>query len=264
MFTVHTLSSGSEGNSTLFSADGTHLLIDAGISARRIKTALAQLGLGADDLAGILITHEHSDHICGLQTLLKHHRVPLYANAATARQITYRVAGAAPLLHNIESGQDCAIGTCRITAFATSHDTAASQDYRIDTVCGAAGILTDTGYVTDEARSALRGVNLLVLESNHDIEMLQEGPYPYPLKQRILSDFGHLSNDAAAAFAVEMAQCGTTEIVLAHLSKENNTPAQAEHTVQRALRAAGLSPRLGVAPRKELHRYQVEVSVCKR
>lgn len=264
MITLHTFASGSEGNCLLISADGTHLLLDAGISTRRIKTALAALGLTVDDLSGILITHEHTDHIGGLQTLVKHHRVPLYASAATARQIAYRVAGAEPLLRGVESGQDFAVGSCRVTAFATSHDAAGSQDYRIDTPDGAVGALTDTGYVTDEARSALRGVDLLVLESNHDVEWLLSGPYPYSLKQRILSDFGHLSNDAAAAFAAEMAHAGTQEIILAHLSRENNTPIRAWDTVARALDAQGLSPRLSVAPRKELSSYSVEVTGCRK
>lgn len=264
MFTVHTLASGSEGNCLLLSTGDTHLLLDAGISTRRIKTALSELNLTVDALSGILITHEHSDHICGLQTLLKHHAIPLYTGAATARQISYRVAGAEPLLHSVASGEVFSVGHCRVTAFATSHDAAGSLDYRIDTPSGSFGAITDTGYVTEEARNALKGVELLLLESNHDVEWLQSGPYPYSLKQRILSDFGHLSNDAAASFAVEMTRSGTREIILAHLSRENNTPARAQETVQRALCAAGLKPRLSVAPRRELTRYCVEECVCRK
>ena len=117
---------------------------------------------------------------------------------------------------------------------------------------------------TDEAHDTLMGVDLLVLESNHDIEWLRSGPYPYYLKERILGAYGHLSNDDAARFAAEMAQRGTKEIVLAHLSRENNTPARALDTVQRALDAAGCAVRLSAAPRCELCRYEVEVSPCRK
>ena len=265
MLILHTLASGSEGNCLLVSDGATHLLIDAGISTRRIKTSLGQLGLSVDDLAAILITHEHSDHICGLRTLCKHHDVPLYASAPTARQLSYRIAGIDPLLRTVTAEKQFTIGTLTVRVFATSHDSACSVDYRIDSRYGSVGILTDTGYVTESAFSALQGVDLLVLESNHDVEWLRSGPYPYHLKERILSNEGHLSNDTAAAFAVQMAESGTREIVLAHLSRENNTPVRALDTVQLALRAGGYDIPVSVAPRSELsHTYRVEVSVCKR
>ena len=136
---------------------------------------------------------------------------------------------------------------------------------RLDAASGSIGILTDTGYVTDEAYDALLGVDLLVLESNHDPEALRSGPYPYYLKERIAGPRGHLSNDEAARFAAEMAQRGTKEIVLAHLSRENNTPAMALHAVQRMLEAHGLTAAVTVAPRSELSRcYEVEVSPCRK
>ena len=126
------------------------------------------------------------------------------------------------------------------------------------------GILTDTGYVTDEAFDTLMGVDLLVLESNHDIEWLRSGPYPYQLKERILGPYGHLSNDDAARFAAEMARRGTKEIVLAHLSRENNTPERARSRVQLALDAAQQTAQLSVEPRCELCRYEVESNVCRK
>lgn len=266
MFTIHTFASGSEGNCLLLTAGSVHLLVDAGISCRRIAASLAALGLTLDDIDAILLTHEHSDHIAGLATLIKRHDTPLYASPGTARQLCYRIAGIERHLRCIAPGDTLALGDVTVMPFATSHDAAGSQDYRIDYRGAAAGILTDTGYVTDEAAEALRGVGLLILESNHDIEWLRSGPYPYSLKQRILGDEGHLSNDAAAAFAVEMARQGTGEIVLAHLSRENNTPARALETVRMALDCAGFEKvRLTAAPRGEVSScYQVEVAVCRR
>ena len=246
--TLHTLSSGSQGNCLLLSDGGTHILVDAGISTRRIKTGLAQLELSMDELDGILITHEHTDHISGLATLIKHHTVPLYASPGTARQLAYRLAGVEPLLRPRDPGTEFCIGSCRVTAFATSHDAA-----------------QDTGYVTPEAEEVLPGVGLLVLESNHDVDRLRSGPYPYSLKQRVLGSQGHLSNEDAAAFAARMATCGTECIVLAHLSKENNTPQLAYDAVDRALRAGGARVRLYVAPRDELSpAYETERTPCRR
>ena len=220
--------------------------------------------LSMDELDGILITHEHTDHISGLATLIKHHSIPLYTSPGTARQLAYRLAGVEPLLRPRDPGTEFCIGSCRVTAFATSHDAAQSMDYRIDG-SGSVGILTDTGYVTDEAAQVLPGVSLLVLESNHDVEYLRSGPYPYTLKQRILGSQGHLSNDDAAAFAAQMAAAGTRCIVLAHLSRENNTPQLAYDAVDRALRAGGVQVRLYVAPRDELSpAYETEGTPCRR
>lgn len=266
MFTLHTLASGSDGNCLLLRTDGCILLIDAGISCRRIKTALAGLGVALDDVDAIFITHEHSDHIQGLATLVKHHRIPIYASAGTAGRLCSCISGIAPLLRTIHSGDTLVINDAQITAFATSHDAAQSIDYRVD--CGecAAGILTDTGYVTDEAYQTLCGVNLLVLESNHDVDWLRCGSYPYSLQQRILGPHGHLCNEDAAAFAVDMVRRGTREIVLAHLSRENNEPQHAQSVMEQALRSAGLSAAVSVAPCKECSRcYEItEVPICKK
>ena len=259
--TLHTLSSGSQGNCLLLSDGDTHILVDAGISTRRIKAGLAQLELSMDELDGILITHEHTDHISGLATLIKHHSIPLYASPGTARQLAYRLAGVEPLLRPREPGCQFEVGQCLVTAFETSHDAAQSMDYRIDG-SGSVGILTDTGYVTDEAAQVLPGVSLLVLESNHDVEWLRSGPYPYSLKARILGDEGHLSNDAAAEFAARMAQCGTRCIILAHLSRENNTPDIARQTAVCGMQMAGIEDEsryiLDVAPIENLDGHALE------
>lgn len=263
MITIHTIASGSEGNCLLLSAGATHILLDAGISCRRIGLALGQLGLSLRDVDAVCVTHEHSDHICGLQTLVRRWEIPVCTGAATARQLQYRIAGIEPLLRTVESVVPFSVGEITVTPFPTSHDVAGGLDYRFD--CGGigVGVLTDTGAVTDGAEEILRGVELLVLESNHDVDLLRTGPYPYPLKRRILSDLGHLSNDAAASFAAEMADWGTRQFVLAHLSRQNNTPELALQAVSAAVAPWGAS--VTVAPRGEVSRaYAAEGVRCRR
>lgn len=261
MLTVHSIASGSEGNSLLVSAGGTHILVDAGISARRITTALLSLGLTPGDIVGVLVTHEHSDHTAGLATLTKQYRLPLYASGGTAGALCARIPHAADVLHLLPRQGVLTLGEAQVTVFPTSHDAAESIDFRFDCGGAALGVLTDTGCVTPEAEQALQGVDLLVLESNHDEDWLLSGPYPYYLKQRILGNRGHLSNDAAAALAQRMASAGTRQFVLAHLSRENNTPERARQTMARAL--AGLDVSVTVAPRAELSGpYIAEVRVC--
>lgn len=249
MTTLHILASGSSGNAALVSCGDTHLLVDAGISCRRITASLAELGLTPGDLAAVLITHTHSDHISGMQTLLKRTICPICGSDRTCRELDYRLAGIRDRLEPLPACTPTALGSLMITAVPTSHDAPGSCGYRLDSADGSIGILTDTGYVTEEAAGILPGVNLVVLEANHDVEAVRSGPYPYYLKQRILGHHGHLCNEAAGAFAVTLAEHGASEIVLAHLSQENNTPAMARNAVERALSAAGLAPALTVAPR---------------
>ena len=241
----YTLASSSGGNAALVRGGGALVLIDAGISARRIAQSLAQLGLSLAELSCVLITHEHSDHTAGLKTLTKKCGVPVYASRGTAQFLPCAGASIRPFF----AGERFEVGGLTIRSFRTSHDAADSVGYRIDAPEGSLGILTDTGYVTEEAAETLEGVELLLLEANHDVEMLREGPYPYYLKQRILGDRGHLSNETAAEFALRCAANGTRDFLLAHLSAENNTPALAEYAVARRLQAEGYGVRLGVAPR---------------
>lgn len=259
MTNFYTFASGSSGNALLLSCDDTHLLIDAGISLRRIKTSLKALGLSMEDLSAILITHTHSDHTGALATTVRHHDLPIFASEIAARELQYRVQGITPLLRPFAIGQELHFGDCRVRTFPTAHDAPGSVCYRIDTPDGSFGILTDSGFVTEEAQELLPGVDLLVLEANHDVETLLSGPYPYYLKDRILGSRGHLSNDAAAEFAVKAAKAGTKEIILAHLSRENNTPAMAYNAVFQALCCCGCSTVLSVAPREtmsECHRLE--------
>ena len=217
MTTLHTLASGSSGNALLFSCGSTHLLVDAGISCRRITKSLEELGLTPADLTAILITHTHADHISGLQTLLKRTDCPVCATSRTLHDLAQRL----PTLsqRSLALAGPESLGEVLVTPFSTSHDAPGSCGFRLDGADGSVGILTDTGYVTDEAAAVLPGVDLAVLEANHDVETLYSGPYPYYLKQRILGAEGHLSNEDAARFAVFLAQQGTSEILLAHLSR---------------------------------------------
>ena len=260
-----TLASSSRGNSSWLCCRETSILIDAGISCRRITMALKELGLGLDDLDGLLITHCHSDHIAGLQTLLKRGTFPIFGTDRTCRELEFRLAGIRSRLEALPLMASVSLGDCRVTAFHTSHDAPGSCGYRLDSSCGSLGILTDTGYVTEEAREVLPGVEMAVLEANHDVEAVRSGPYPYYLKARILGREGHLCNEDAAAFAVELVKGGASELILAHLSEENNTPAMARNAVERALNAAGLSPRFSVAPRHELSSpYEIKEAVCRK
>ena len=252
----YTLASSSAGNAALVCHENTHILIDAGISCRRITQSLAALSLTLDDLDGILITHEHIDHVRALGTLQKKHAVPLYASFGTAAALDYP----APYLHAFAADETFAIKDLQIRSFRTSHDAKESVGYRIESSDGSLAVLTDTGFITDDAHDAALGADMLLLESNHDVVMLKNGGYPYYLKQRILGECGHLSNEAAAEFAVECVRAGTSDILLAHLSDENNSPQLAEYTVGRALQSSGLSVRLAAAPRDTIS----EVHVCRR
>ena len=264
MTTVHTLASGSSGNAAVLSCGDTHLLIDAGISCRRITAALKELGLSPAELGAILITHTHTDHIAGLNVLLKKTNCPILATARTCRELNSRLPETESRLQAVDD--PISFGDMEITPVPTSHDAPGSCGWRFDTDGGSVGFLTDTGYITDEAADLLPGVDLAILEANHDVEALRSGPYPYYLKQRILGLEGHLCNEDAAAFAVTLAEHGAGEIVLAHLSHDNNTPAMALNAVESALSAAGLSPALTVAPRDTLGPCHAAVrrAVCRR
>lgn len=247
----YTLASGSSGNAALVRCGDSAVLLDAGISARRIAQSLARLGLTPDTLDAVLITHAHTDHAAGLATLTKKYAVPVYASRGAAEHLPR-----AGEICRFSAGETLSIGAFEVRTFSTSHDAADSVGYRLDSPDGSLGALTDTGFVTEDAARVLCGVDLLLLEANHDIDMLQNGPYPYPLKRRVSGDRGHLSNDAAADFALYCAENGTRDILLAHLSAENNMPSLAEYAVARRLQAEGYSVRLGVAPRdtlSELH-----------
>ena len=258
MLELCTLASGSSGNSLLVTDGRTHVLVDAGISCRRICTGLKELGVEPTELAGVLITHEHSDHISGLTTLTKQLRLPVYASPGTGRQLCYRIAFLEELLRPVAPGEGFSVGGLAIESFPTSHDAAESVGYALSAGGRKAAVVTDLGYVTEAVLRGIRGADLLVAEANHDVEWVQSGPYPYHLKARILGDRGHLSNEAGAELAWTAVEGGARTVVLAHLSHENNTPDRAHEVVRGVLErrgaAVGRDVALEVAPRSEKSR----------
>lgn len=237
---ITTFASGSGGNAALVSSEGTHILIDAGISMRRISAALSEVGLSPQNISGVLITHEHSDHVCGVATMTKNHGIPIYAPRAVANYLRRSVAGIENCLNEIGVGDAFGIGGATVCAFHTPHDVPESVGYRIGMDIEF-GFCTDLGHVTDEVLEALFGVDVALIESNHDEEMLRMGSYPYFLKRRILSDCGHLSNRCCGEFAAKLVSSGAKNIILGHLSRENNLPSLALQTVNGVLHENGLS-----------------------
>lgn len=212
---------------------------------RRMQGFLFQTGLSWRDIGGVLITHEHSDHISGLDTLLRRTDVPVFAPHTVANRLRGRLPQIEEKLRIIPVGEDFAIGRLGVRAFHTPHDTDESVGYRVE---GSAvfSLATDMGTVTDEIRAALTGSRAVLIEANHDPQMLRDGPYPFPLKRRILSEHGHLSNPDCAVLARYLAERGTQDIILGHLSRENNRPPLALSAVSEAL--GELPVRLYCAP----------------
>lgn len=263
MTTLHTLSSGSGGNAALLSYRSTHILLDAGISCRRIAAGLSRLNLSPQQLACITVSHCHSDHIAGLRTLLKKTACPILATPRTCRELAFVLPDSQERLR--EAAGPVSVDEVYIIPIPASHDAPGTCGWRLDTPGGSVGVLTDTGYVPEAAQEQLLGVDLMLLEANHDIPTLRQGPYPPSLKRRILGPQGHLCNQAAAALAAVLAGGGTSEIVLAHLSRECNTPELALEALRQALAAAGLSPVISAAPRDELGPcHHVRRAPCKR
>ena len=262
--TFVSFASGSSGNCYLLTEGRAAVLLDTGISLRRIKTGLARRALTPDDLSAVLITHEHSDHVKGLAVLLRRDPTAVYALPAVCAALRKLLPERTDCLHEVAPGEPFCLGDVRVTPFPTPHDAAGSCGYRLD---GSArfGFCTDLGTVTDAVRAALCGVDCAVIEANHDPELLRTGPYPIYLKRRIASDHGHLSNESAGALAVYLAENGAQQLILGHLSRENNTPQRAYDTVRRALDACGASVELLVAPRDELSpAYETENVLCRR
>ena len=232
---VSVLASGSKGNAVYVELDGTRLLVDAGISAARIKKALAQYDVDLHSIDAILVTHEHIDHVRGLKTLSKQYRLPILATQGTLENIDGGAAFAGEM--HVVTG-DFSIGGVRVRPFATSHDAADPCGFRLEgSACFT--LATDLGVVTDGVQAAIEEADVLVLEANHDPEMLRRGGYPWPLKRRILSDRGHLAN-SEAAWALMRMKKRPRKVYLAHPSEENNRPSLAHDTVQEILTGNGV------------------------
>ncbi|MCR5092463.1 MAG: MBL fold metallo-hydrolase [Lachnospiraceae bacterium] len=259
-----TIASGSSGNCTYIGTENTHLLIDAGVSMKRITEGLHELGLTPDDVSAIFVTHEHSDHISGLPMLEKHYRIPLYASAGTLEGIAKIMD---PALFREISGfrlraqEDVTLGELTVRPFAIPHDAAEPFGFSVrhdqDGKTKKVALATDLGHYDETISTALSGADALVLESNHDIRMLQAGPYPWHLKRRILSETGHLSNDDAGRLLTGLLHDGLKGILLAHLSEVNNYPELAYEAARVEIEMSDAPYhaedfRLQVAPRSEL------------
>jgi len=237
------LFSGSSGNAIYVGCDGAHMLVDAGVSGTRVAKALESVGVSPKDLSGILVTHEHTDHIQGVGVLSRKYDVPVYATEGTWEAMDGKLGViAAKNRCLIEPEINFFLGPVEIMAFSTPHDAADSVGYHFELNGARFALATDIGCVRDGWLKHIMGADAVLLESNYDPDMLQAGPYPYDLKKRILSKRGHLSNDDAGATAVKLIEAGARQIVLGHLSKENNFPELALKCTEMALENAGITP----------------------
>lgn len=235
-FAFCSFSSGSSGNCYLVKTGETAILIDAGISASRILSGLSRTGTNQEDVKALFVTHEHSDHISGLDAIAsKLPGMQVYTSAGTWGNLRARVGG--DRRERVESGIETTIGDIEVIPFSLSHDAAEPLGYCLRCNGKQISIVTDTGVVTDEILSAIADSDILVLESNHDVEMLMNGRYPPMLKQRILGMHGHLSNTAAGEAVLDIMALDRKPrcIFLAHLSRDNNSPQLAEQTVSAIL-----------------------------
>ena len=251
---VYTLYSGSDGNAVYFNLAGHQFLIDAGKSARTLCTALKEVGSDISKIEAIFVTHEHSDHTSALEILEKYNSIPIHIAARSAEKL--KSGKNQYLLPNLVTHPPLfceRLGCVKISSFETPHDSRCSVGYRVEFTDGEGdhkiGLATDMGRVTDSIRRGLTGCDSIIIEANHDVEMLLCGPYPEHLKMRILSDHGHLSNADCAAFAAELARDGAKRFLLAHLSEENNDPSLALSEVRAAIGDESVT--VGVADRHE-------------
>jgi phosphoribosyl 1,2-cyclic phosphodiesterase len=214
------LASGSGGNAAVVESGGTCVLVDCGISFRQLSSRMCALGMAPAWIQAVLLTHEHDDHVKGLDVLLRHHHVPVLATAGTA--------GAMPVpppeVERITAGREVRVGSLRVLPVATSHDAREPVGFVLEGDGRRVGLVTDTGTLTDLLLESLSGCHALLLECNHDRDLLRYGPYPWPLKQRIASRTGHLSNDGACAAIEQLTHSGLEVVVGMHLSQTNNRP----------------------------------------
>ena len=229
------IASGSSGNCIYVGSDHTHLLVDTGISRKRIEEGLKKLEIKGEEIDGVLITHEHSDHIQGLGVLSRKYELPIYATKGTIEGISGSTSlGKMPdgLFHTIRADEPFRLGDIEVKPFAISHDACEPTGYRFECGGRSAAVATDLGKYDEYTVSNLTGLDAVLLEANHDIHMLEVGGYPYYLKQRILGDKGHLSNELSGRLLCDILHDNLKHIILGHLSKENNYARLAYETVK--------------------------------
>lgn len=235
MMELCSVASGSSGNCICVGTEDCHVLIDAGISGKRIEEGLNSFELKTEEMQGILVTHEHIDHIAGLGVLARRYGLPIYATAGTVDAIlNTKSVGKIDkdLFCEITPGEEFRIGELTIEPISISHDAAEPVAYKVKNGEKSAAVITDLGTYDEHIIEKMKNLDVLLLEANHDVHMLQVGAYPYPLKQRILGDRGHLSNELSGRLLGEVLHDKFKTVVLGHLSKENNYPALAYETVR--------------------------------
>lgn len=243
MMKLVSLFSGSSGNSIFFSDGETRLLVDAGLSGKRIEAALAEVGERAAALSAILVTHEHSDHTSGIGVLARRYKVPIHASQGTWNALGTLPGKLQPQQKvTFVPGERFRIGSVEVEPFSIPHDAAEPVGYSFYARQRKITVATDLGHMNRTLLRNLEGSDVLLLESNHDIGMLKMGRYPWPLKQRILGDHGHLCNDMAGKVVAHLVEQGTRCILLGHLSQENNFPELAFQTTLNALTEKNLQP----------------------
>ena len=258
------LFSGSGGNAIYVAEGDTHLLVDAGISGTRIAKELCRIGADPARLSGILITHEHTDHISGAGVLSRKYNLPVYATVGTWRAMREKIGA----VHRdnigiLRTGTAVSLGGITVLPFPISHDAEEPVGYSFTTPDARCAVATDTGEIQEGWISCCEGADLVLLESNYDPGMLRMGPYPYDLKRRIMGNKGHLSNEDAGAAASRLIASGVKQLVLGHLSRENNFPELALRTVTDSLIAAGQSASIDVARRDGAAGiYELRGNVC--
>lgn len=238
---AYTLFSSSKGNSTYIEYGSDRALIDAGVSAKQIASSLSALDTGLGKINAVFVSHEHSDHTKGLQTISKNYGIPVYTDPLCMQLIGVSSPAAYDMLVPVEAGDTVYIGDIKLEIFPTPHDSVRSFCYRITAGDRSLGFATDIGHISDAVQDAVFGCDYVVIESNYDEAMLVNGPYNAMLKRRIAGKKGHLANEMCACLAPVLARCGTRSIVLAHLSETNNTPALAFSATRDKLKEYGVS-----------------------
>lgn len=244
------LASGSSGNAALLATDKTRILIDAGLSFKELARRLALADEQPERIDAVLVTHEHSDHIAGLARLArKLERVAVFTTIRTAAALTWE--DHTPHIEMFQAGCRFRVGDIDVDSFTIPHDAIDPVGFCFHAEGIKIGLATDLGYVTDSIRMHLRGTHALLLESNHDVEMLKVGPYPWMVKQRVMSRVGHLSNDGMRDFVLRDYLPAAANLVLGHLSEHNNHPEIVRLVASQALEARGLETRLVIAGQKQ-------------
>ncbi len=260
MLDLFPIASGSSGNCICAGDEKTHVMIDAGISGKRIEEGMNTYGYTTSDMAALLVTHEHSDHVSSLGVVARRWGIPIYATEETIKAIRgmSSLGTIDPgLFHPITAGVPFQLGSLLINPVSISHDAADPVAYRISSGDKSVAVLTDLGVYDQSIIGAMQQLDAMVIESNHDVHMLQVGPYHYELKQRVLSELGHLSNESCGQLLCQLLHDGMKKIYLGHLSAENNFPELAYETVRYEI-TLGDNPYRGgdfdieVAKRKEV------------